>query len=183
MVSSAQTATTTSTAAAAGSNPRPNKRIEHVTVIDAPVDDVWRALVDLGDWSWNRWTRLDVPEGEIPAAGTKGKLRACYEGDGKDWQTFDFEIADVDNDRRVLAWGGVMMGGYLFRGCHAMRLESIVDGEDDNNNSAKQKQTRLIHTEDFSGLLPRLKLGLPYSTLDRNYRLMNEALKAHVEKQ
>jgi hypothetical protein len=33
----------------------------------------------------------------------------------------------------------------------------------------------------FSGLLPILGIGLPYKKLDRNYLLMNEALKAHVE--
>ena len=72
----------------------------------------------------------------------------------------------------TLAWKGSVLGGWLFSGYHTMRLESI-DGTG----------TRLIHTEVFGGLLPLLKLGLPYTTLDRNYRLMNESLKNHIEKQ
>merc|ERR1712038_899145 len=96
------------------------------------------------------------------------------EGDDKNWQTFDFEFAEVDAASRVLAWKGSVLGGCLFHGYHTMRLEGV----DEN-----AKQTWLIHTEEFTGLLPKLKLGLPYSTLDRNYRHMNEALKAHAEKQ
>ena len=41
--------------------------------------------------------------------------------------------------------------------------------------------TKLIHKEEFGGLLPVLGLGLPFKTLDRNYLLMNEALKHCVE--
>jgi hypothetical protein len=41
--------------------------------------------------------------------------------------------------------------------------------------------TKIEHKEVFSGLLPILGIGLPYKKLDRNYLLMNKALKAHVE--
>jgi len=150
-------------------NPNPNVTIEHTTTIDAPIDAVWTELFDVNDWRWNKWTKL---EAGIPTTGLKGTLRACYEGNNKDWQTFEFEFAEVDPDRHVLAWKGEFgpFGGCLFRGYHTMELEEI-----------NPKQTRLIHTENFGGLLPYLKMGLPYTKLDRNYRLMNEALKEHVE--
>ena len=150
-------------------NPCPHQTIEHITTIDAPIDEVWRALFDVNDWSWNKWTKL---EAGIPAIGLKGTLRACYEGDNKDWITFPFEFAEVDPDRYILAWKGSVgpFDGCLFRGYHTMRLEKI-----------SMTQTRLIHKEVFGGLLPCLRLGLPYTKLDRNYRLMNEALKEHVE--
>lgn len=161
---------TTTTMTPPPSNPRPHETIQHITIIDAPIRTVWKALFDINDWScWNKWTVL---EAGVPTAGLKGTLRACYEGDGKDWQTFPFEFAEVDSDRHVLAWRGSVgpFDGCLFNGYHTMRLEEV-----------SPQQTRLIHEEVFGGLLPILRLGLPYSKLDRNYRLMNEALKKHVE--
>ena len=72
-------------------NPKPNKRIEHITTIAAPIDVVWKSLVNVQDWTWNQWTRLDIGA-QTPVNGLKGKLKACYEGNDKDWQTFDFEL-------------------------------------------------------------------------------------------
>lgn len=150
-------------------NRKPNKRIEHITIIDAPIDTVWRELFDVNDWSWNKWTKL---EAGTPATGLKGTLRACYEGNNKDWQTFAFEFAEVDPEYNILAWKGAVgpFGGCLFRGYHTMKLEKV-----------EPNTTRLIHTDVFGGLLPILRLGLPYTKLDRNYWLMNEALKEHIE--
>mmetsp|Transcript_4092 Transcript_4092/g.9760 ORF Transcript_4092/g.9760 Transcript_4092/m.9760 type:complete len:170 (-) Transcript_4092:234-743(-) len=151
-------------------NPEPNKRIEHTTIIDAPVKDVWKALIDVHDWSWNKWTKLDCTE--APEKGLTGKLRACYEGDDEDWQTFDFEFAEVV-ENETLAWEGNFLGECLFHGYHTMKVQPCEDDE---------KKTQLVHTEIFGGLLPMIHLGLPYAKLDRNYRLINEALKKHVEK-
>jgi hypothetical protein len=150
-------------------NPRPHQSIQHVTLIDAPVETVWKALIDVNDWRWNLWTRL---EAGTPAVGLKGTLKACYEGNDQDWQTFEFEFAEVDCEAHILAWKGEVgpFGGCLFKGYHTMKLEPV-----------NAKQTKLVHTEVFGGLLPMLRLGLPYSKLDRNYRLMNESLKEHVE--
>jgi len=157
-------------------NPHPNKKIEHTTVIDAPVEAVWKALVDTNDWSWNQWTRLDT-SGTAPVAGLQGTLKACYEGNDQDWQSFPFEFAEVDYSEKqhVLAWKGKVLAGILFSGYHTMRLEPITTLD------SETQHTKLIHTEIFGGLLPMLKLGLPYPKLDRNYRLMNESLKKHVE--
>ncbi len=150
-------------------NPKPHQTIEHITIIDAPVETVWQALVDVNDWSWNKWTQLDVAE--APKDGLKGTLRACYGGNDNDWQTFDFEFAEVNPQTHTLTWKGQLLYGCLFSGYHTMKVVGLKAG-----------QTKLVHTEIFGGLLPMFRLGLPYSTLDRNYRLMNEALKKHVEK-
>jgi hypothetical protein len=89
----------------------------------------------------------------------------------QDWETFDFFFGEVSQENHSLTWKGtVMAGGVLFSGHHTMELEKLDD-----------QTTRLIHKERFGGLLPMLNLGLPYKTLDRNYLLMNKALKAHVE--
>jgi hypothetical protein len=144
--------------------------IKHSTIIDAPIETVWKDIVDTSYWSWNRWTRLETDS--APTEGLQGKLKACYDGNDQDWQSFDFEFAQVDPRRHVLAWQGKVLGGLLFKGYHTMQLEAI-----------DAKQCKLIHTEVFGGLLPMLRLGLPYPKLDRNYRLMNESLKRHVEQQ
>ena len=141
--------------------------ISHETLIDAPVEKVWEAIVSIDDWEWNKWTKLVANSGA--KTGEKGKLKASYEGDDK-WETFDFAFGEVNEDKHLLEWEGSVAGGILFKGRHHMRLEA-----------AMPNQTRLEHKEKFGGLLPMLGLGLPYKTLDRNYLLMNEALKEHVE--
>eukprot|EP00537_Pseudo-nitzschia_pungens_P011859 CAMPEP_0172382080 /NCGR_PEP_ID=MMETSP1061-20121228/77_1 /TAXON_ID=37318 /ORGANISM="Pseudo-nitzschia pungens, Strain cf. pungens" /LENGTH=217 /DNA_ID=CAMNT_0013109889 /DNA_START=295 /DNA_END=949 /DNA_ORIENTATION=- len=184
-----------------------NQKIHHVTEINAPIEAVWKALVNVNDWSWNKWTRL---EAGIPAVGLQGTLLACYEGD------FSIEFAEVDPNNHVLAWQGSVGpfdGRLLFKGYHSMRLEEIEESEANtntntntnttgekhdnkpkrqsssktsghNSNSGKRtRRTRLVHTETFRGLLPFFSLGLPYETLNRNYLLMNESLKKFVEDQ
>uniref|UniRef100_A0A6V2FQQ8 Activator of Hsp90 ATPase N-terminal domain-containing protein n=1 Tax=Ditylum brightwellii TaxID=49249 RepID=A0A6V2FQQ8_9STRA len=150
--------------------PSPRQSIEHVTDINAPIDFVWKLLIDTDDWEWNKWTRLKA---DGVSEGIEGKLMASYEGDNR-WKTFDFKFAEVNSKSHVLSWSGsVGPSGCLFQGYHTMRLEAIArEGED---------ITRLFHTEKFGGLLPIFGLGLPYNTLDRNYLLMNESLKNHAE--
>lgn len=156
-----------------------NKNISHITEIDAPVDAVSAALFDLEDWkNWNKWTLLATKAPKATAkVATPGILSACYEGNDKDWQTFDFVFGEIRNVRTgdddcLLTWKGSVLGGLLFSGHHTIRLEAM------ENDS---KKTRMIHEEKFGGLLPAIGMGLPYKKLNRNYLLINEALKAHVE--
>ena len=144
------------------------QNIEHITDINAPIQDVWDALVDLKSWEeWNRWTTLEASEART---GVQGKLHACYNGDGKDLRTFDFAFSEVDPNKSKIVWSGRVAGGFLFKGEHSINLQFV-------NNST----TKLVHKESFGGLLPALGLGLPYKTLDRNYLLMNKAMKKYVE--
>ena len=125
-------------------------------------------MIAIDDWEWNRWTKLKAT---APVEGTKGKLMASYEGDDQ-WQTFDFVFGPVSESSHLLTWmGSVGPSGCLFSGYHTMQLEAL-----------NEKQTKLIHKEKFGGLLPMVGLGLPFKTLARNYRLMNESLKKTVEK-
>ena len=141
--------------------------IYHETEIQAPIQDVWDQLIDIGNWEWNKWTKLEAEEA---SAGTCGTLQASYNGDDN-WESFDFTFGEVNSETYVLNWFGKIGFGTIFSGDHTMRLE---EGPDANT-------TTLIHSENFGGLLPALGLGLPYSLLDRNYLLMNEALKEYVE--
>jgi hypothetical protein len=76
--------------------------IEHVSVIDAPIDKVWSELVKIDEWEWNKWTKL---EAESATTGTAGKLKAAYDGDDR-WETFDFNFGEVNKDTHLLEWGG-----------------------------------------------------------------------------
>jgi hypothetical protein len=141
--------------------------IDHTTDINAPVDIVWAALINIEDWEWNKWTRL---EADNATTGTAGKLKASYEGNDE-WETFDFTFGEVSEDKKILAWlGSIGPNGCVFSGKHMMQLDAV-----------DSKTTRLKHTENFGGLLPSLGLGLPYKTLDRNYLYMNEGLKKYAE--
>mmetsp|Transcript_10485 Transcript_10485/g.14693 ORF Transcript_10485/g.14693 Transcript_10485/m.14693 type:complete len:162 (-) Transcript_10485:434-919(-) len=151
--------------------PAPKRTIRHTTDIDAPIEEVWASLVDIDSWKeWNKWTTLQA---EPVQAGTNGKLFACFDGDGKNIKEYDFYFTQVNSEHFVLEWGGrVGPGGTLFRGSHSMSL---------HKNEANADGTTLVHEEIFGGLLPKLGMGLPYKTLDRNYLLMNNALKEHIE--
>jgi len=169
----------------------PNKRIEHCTDIfvkngEDGLKSVWNAIVDIDDWKWNKWTRLEASK---VVEGIRGKLHASYEGNDK-FETFDFTFAEVNHEDHILSWTGSLgPGGCLFRGYHSMKLELIsTDASDESKNKMQHSdlktnmQTiRITHTEEFSGMLPFLWIGLPYKILNRNYRLMNESLKDFVE--
>ena len=100
--------------------------IHHTTDLNVPIDVAWKALADLEDWKkWSLWTLLEAPQAKT---GTSGKLRACYEGNDEDWQSFDFNFANVDNEDHVLAWQGSVLGGLLFSGKHHMRLTELPGG-------------------------------------------------------
>lgn len=146
------------------------QNISHETIIHAPIERVWKELIAIDDWQWNRWTRLQADK---VVEGTKGTLLACYEGDNTNWKEFQFEFGPISESQHLLTWfGRVGPGGCLFSGYHTMQLESI---------NGKSEETKLIHKEVFGGILPMIKLGLPFETLNRNYLLMNESLKATVE--
>mmetsp|Transcript_7714 Transcript_7714/g.16724 ORF Transcript_7714/g.16724 Transcript_7714/m.16724 type:complete len:161 (-) Transcript_7714:178-660(-) len=152
--------------------------ISHETIINAPVTKVWKELIAIDDWSWNRWTKLK--SSTPPKEGIQGKLLASYDGNDV-WKEFDFTFGKVSESDYLLTWkGSVGLGGCLFSGYHTMRLEEVV-GEEGVESETSNTTTRLIHREEFGGLLAKLGLGLPYKTLDRNYLLMNEALKECVE--
>lgn len=155
-----------------------HRTISHTIEIDAPLEDVSKCLFDLNEWNeWNKWTLLATKDLKVAAkSGDPGILKACYEGNNQDWQTFDFVFGEIRNDStanqkdRLLTWQGSVLGGCLFSGHHTIRL--VTMGEN---------KTKMIHTETFGGVLPAMRMGLPYNKLNRNYRLINEAFKAHVE--
>jgi hypothetical protein len=148
--------------------------ITHITEIQAPIEFVWKTLFDLDDWkNWNKWTLISTKDPSVtPKQGVPGILKVCYEGDDQNWQTYDFVFGEILHENHLLTWQGAVAGGCLFSGHHTMRLEGTSPNE-----------TNLTHAEQFGGMLPMMGVGLPYKTMNRNYLLMNESFKAHVEQQ
>jgi hypothetical protein len=154
-------------------SPAPNEKIEHNTVIHAPVEKAWEALIDIDNWDWNKWFRIEV--GEV-ANGVKGKLKVSSEGNDE-WDTYDLTFGNMNDPASyTLHWtGSVGIKGCLFHGNHIMKLE-VIKSEDGCSSF-----TQLHHSEEFDGILPHLNLGFHYDVLDKNYLLVNEALKELVE--
>jgi hypothetical protein len=155
--------------------PALNERIEHITEIHAPIEKVWEALIDIDNWDWNKVFRL---EADKVAAGLKGTLKVASEGkNGVEWESFECTFGDMmDPESYTLHWtGSVGVTGCLFRGNHIMKLEVI-------KKIGCSSFTQLHHSEDFDGILPHLNLGYDYEQVNKNYLLVNEALKDFVEK-
>ncbi len=169
--------------------------IEHVTEINVPIQVVWEALIDLENWDkWNKWFRLEPSPADVDngtdtgtgtdtaigtvVTGTKVKVYSCFDGDDKEWNSFDCIFREVDRENNILSWfSNIGPDGCFFSACHTMRLEPISgEGEEEG-------KTRLIHTEQFGGIMAMLLIWMIFKKLDRNYLLANESLKAFVEKE
>jgi len=137
--------------------------IETQIMIDAPAGAVWDCLLDFESFpSWNPFI--------VQASGRRDvgqKLDILLES--KPGSSMGFKpIVLVKDSGREFRWRGTVLFKGLFDGEHYFKLEAI-DGA-----------TRLIHGEQFSGLLVPLMGGLLKDT-EANFEKMNRALKARLE--
>ena len=133
--------------------------------IAAPIAEVWSILTDFNNWKdWN-------PIGEASGVATLGsKLSVTMRcDDGKDGQTYLPVITNLD-EPKAFRWRAVMMAGFLFTNDKVFELEEVSSG------------TRLIHKEEFSGIL----VPLFWSKMEKGalpmLKKMNDALKVKAEK-
>lgn len=132
--------------------------------VDAPADIVWDVLTDFDAYpEWNGYTRI---EGEA-VEGTR--LRVSPGPDAGRSPTFRPEVRRVDPDRE-LRWLGHLFVSGLFDGEHRFELESLDDG-----------RTRLVQSEQFSGLLVRPILRFVGADTEANFEAVNRALKTRAE--
>eukprot|EP00558_Chaetoceros_sp_UNC1202_P011722 CAMPEP_0197247620 /NCGR_PEP_ID=MMETSP1429-20130617/30074_1 /TAXON_ID=49237 /ORGANISM="Chaetoceros sp., Strain UNC1202" /LENGTH=149 /DNA_ID=CAMNT_0042708567 /DNA_START=32 /DNA_END=481 /DNA_ORIENTATION=- len=143
------------------------RKIRTSIEIDAPVKEVWSVVSDIQSFDkWSKWTKFDnVPDEPV---GETTTLLASFDGNDE-WKAYDCVFNAIDGNTYLLNWSGSVPCG-LFHGNHTIQLKPI----DEN-------RTHVTHNEDFSGLLPALNLGMPYAKVERNYGLMNEALKKYIE--
>ncbi|HVU04282.1 MAG TPA: SRPBCC domain-containing protein [Polyangiaceae bacterium] len=143
------------------------RQIETSLDIAAPADKVWDVLADLRGWDeWNPViTRMRATLSPrtpvsfvIAAGGREMKIRA--------------EMIKVEFGRE-LRWRGPTNGalGLMLRGEHYLVVES-----------AGPARSRIVHGEQFEGLLLPVIWGKLRSDLEEAYSEMNRALKARVER-
>lgn len=139
-------------------------RLEATIDIDAPPEDVWRVLTDLDAYpEWNPFVvsaegRVEVDE----------RLVNRLEPPGGRPMTFKPTVTSVEPNR-VFEWLGHLGFPGVFDGRHRFDLERTDAG------------TRLVHSEQFHGILVRpMRRSLDRSTL-AGCEQMNRALKDRVE--
>jgi len=133
--------------------------------IAAPLTKVWSILTDFDNWK--EWNPIVNQASGVASLGAK--LSITMRGkDGKDAMKYMPVVTNVE-EPKSLRWRATMMAGFLFTNDKAFELEEIDSG------------TRLIHREEFSGIL----VPIFWSKLNKGVipmlRSMNEALKIMVE--
>lgn len=132
--------------------------------IDASPQEVWDQLVDLG--SYRDWNPFMVTAAGTVSAGEV--LVVEMQPPEKRAMSFKPTLIEVTPAAR-LHWLGSLVTPGLFDGRHRFELEATGTG------------TRLVHSEEFSGLLvPVLWASLDTSTR-AGFEAMNLALKQRVE--
>ena len=141
------------------------KSIQTEILINADAATVWNILTDFSRYSeWNPFIRNS--EG-IAKVGTK--LTNTMHLEGQKPQTFTPVIPQVE-PLQSFRWRGSLGVRGLFDGEHYFRIEP--QGE---------RQVRLIHGEQFSGILSGMILKMIGAATEQGFIAMNNALKIRAE--
>ncbi|KAI8894552.1 hypothetical protein BC833DRAFT_623846 [Globomyces pollinis-pini] len=143
------------------------RSIESKIEINAPIQQVWKEIIDIQNWDWNKWTKLKC--NQPVQTGVEGKMFISYDGD-QNYKELDFQFHQINAQNYYISWVVEMLGSSMFNSHNSIQLIPL-----------SESRTLLIHNENCQGLLVTLNLGLDYEKLDRNYKLMNEALKLKLE--
>jgi len=133
--------------------------------IAVPLTKVWSILTDFNNWK--EWNPICKASGAASLGSKLSVTMRC--DDGKDGHTYMPVVTNVD-EPKSFRWRGVMMAGFLFTNDKVFELEEISSG------------TRLIHREEFSGILVPLFWGKMEKDALPMLRKMNGALKTIAEK-
>ena len=133
--------------------------------IEATPEDVWNVLTDLD--SYDEWNLFITSSAGRVVVGEQ--LTNRMQPPGGKAMTFRPTVTVADH-AKTFEWLGRLFVPGLFDGRHRFDLTEVAPGK-----------TRLVHSEQFSGLLVRLaKKSLDTSTV-QGFEAMNETLKKRVE--
>lgn len=136
-------------------------------VIDASPEQVWSLLTDFSHLpAWNPFmqhARGVVKQGE--------KIEVRLQPADGPGMTIKPTLLRVE-PQRELRWLGHLLVPGLFDGEHIFSIEAL-----DAN------QVKLVHREEFRGVLAGLMLRLIGDNTQRGFEAMNQALKVEAEKQ
>lgn len=140
-------------------------QIQTEIIINAPAANIWSILTDLERYSkWNPFmveSHGQIVEGE--------KLKNTMRN-GEKLMTFTPTVLKVEPGR-YFEWLGSLYFRGLFDGKHYFELVPLSDN-----------QTKLIHGEEFKGILVKLILKQIGDQTRDNFVAMNQALKEKAEK-
>lgn len=133
--------------------------------IDATPEEVWAVLTDLDRYP--DWNPFITSASGVVAVGER--LENHIEPPGGRAATFKPTVTEVE-ECRVFEWLGRLVLPGLFDGRHRFESHPIDGG-----------RTRLVHTEEFRGLLVRPLLRSFAGPTQAGFEAMNVALKDRVE--
>lgn len=132
--------------------------------INAPIGEVWSALVDVE--GYGAWNPFLVVDGDLEVgAGIEVRTRTPKDRSFR----FRAEVVDVEPERRI-RWRGSLRVPRLLEGTHEIVLERRA-----------AEQTKVVHRERFEGLLVPLFQRWGYNDTRLGFEAMNRALKEHLE--
>lgn len=132
--------------------------------INAPIATVWQQLTNFDNYTqWNPFIHI---KGE---AKVGARLENTIYLEGQKPQVFRPIITEITLGKSFRWLGALFIRG-IFDGEHYFRLEVINKG-----------QTRLIHGENFSGILSGILLKMIGTQTRAGFEKMNMALKEEVE--
>ena len=140
------------------------KNLETNILIKAEPQTVWQILMDFEKHP--EWNPFFHTKGE---AKVGAYLHNTMHLEGQKPQVFKPKVLKVE-EAKEFRWKGKLLMSGLFDGEHYFKLEQVQPG-----------QTKLIHGENFSGILVGLLWSMIGEATEQGFRQMNEALKKKAE--
>lgn len=141
------------------------KTIQTEIIIEAPAERVWQILTNLKAYSlWNPF--IIKSEGEIK---TQAKLKHVMLNGQKKF-TFKPIVQRVE-ENHYFDWIGRLFFPGIFDGHHFFKIEKM-----------NENQVKLVHGEEFSGLLSGFLFKKIGEQTRANFVRMNQAVKTLAEK-
>ncbi|MDW7693528.1 SRPBCC domain-containing protein [Flammeovirgaceae bacterium SG7u.111] len=141
------------------------KTLRSEIVIEASAAKVWEVLMNHEAYpEWNPFIKKlsgNVAEGN--------QIAVMIQPEGK--SAMDFTPIVLKNEKnKEFRWLGKLFVKGLFDGEHFFKLEKI-----------DEQKTKLIHGENFSGVISGVLLNMLGESTQKGFEQMNEALKLRVE--
>jgi hypothetical protein len=142
------------------------KEIKTEIEIKAPIEQVWKTLVDFNNWkNWN-----PIVSDVSGSSSLGSKLSVIMRGkNGKATQKYQPVISNFESPKSF-RWRAKMGAEFLFTNDKVLELEKTNSG------------TRVIHKELFSGLMVNMFWKKMETFVPGMLDSMNAALKKQVEK-
>ena len=135
--------------------------------ISAPPSKVWSIMSDIN--KWQEWSPIIKESHGMASAGSELSITMIGKEQGKDGPEYNPVITEL-NEPYYFRWQAHMMAGFIFTNYKIFELEETSSG------------TRLIHREQFKGLLAPIFCGQMEKGVPPMLNSMNRALKDLAEK-